>query len=151
MLLLAFMSINFNKSYADNNHNIPNVSERNYNKNVKNINKIRYEELKKKINRKKSFILFIGYKECKYCRASSHLLKRFNNIYHKKFFYLDLDKISHKDIKNGFYKFANYKLKLFATPTIMPIKNGKINYKFSFVGYGFTMKNLKFIYSKISY
>lgn len=129
---------------------IPNVSEKDYENNIHGVIHITPTQIMKKVSRKSRFILFVGYKECKYCRAFSIDLKKFISLKKDKVYYLDLDNIRQKksgyNYNKKFEKFIQKDLKLMGTPTIALINKGNVNQHLNYSGYGFKLRDLsKFI------
>lgn len=125
---------------------IPKVSERKYESNIRGVKDITPNQIMKKVSNKNNFILFVGYKECKYCRAFSIELKKFISLSKEKVYYLDLDKVRSKNNRYKYnQKFVNFiqrDLELDGTPTIAALRKGKVDQNLNYSGYGFKLKDL---------
>lgn len=125
---------------------LPKVSEKKYESNIRGVKNITPNQIMKKVSNKNNFILFVGYKECKYCRAFSIELKEFISISKEKVYYLDLDKVRSQNNRykynQQFVNFIQRDLELDGTPTIAALRKGKVDQNLNYSGYGFKLKDL---------
>lgn len=141
---------NVNSSQQESQPQIPQVSQDQYEKNIKGVHNIDVNGLMNKINNKESFILFVGYKECKYCRAFSIELHKFIQKDNANVYYLNWDNIRQnpEQITQSFIDFINNDLQLTGTPTIALLQNGKVNQDLNYSGYGFELSDLEQMLNK---
>lgn len=133
--------IDINKVEA--NDEIPQVSTDQYEQNIADTINTSSENLMNKVNNKESFILYIGYPECKYCRAFSETLKEFIKKDNAEVYYLNIDNINNKTISNSLNSFLFNDLELEGTPTIAYINKGIVNQDLNYSGYGFNIEDLE--------
>lgn len=72
-------------------NDITKVTEAEYLQNVDGIEKVNALEFMNLINSKKSFYVYIGYKECPYCREFSKVLDQFKTKTDRPIYYFDMD------------------------------------------------------------
>jgi predicted bacteriocin transport accessory protein len=106
------------------------VSQDEYEENIKKTIPISTTELITKFNSGETFVLFIGYKECKSCRAFSPTLNVFMNTSTVPVYYLDVDSVSQSELTQNFVDIMYNKIKLQGTPTIALIKHGKVIHEY---------------------
>ncbi|MFT8458905.1 MAG: PedC/BrcD family bacteriocin maturation disulfide isomerase [Liquorilactobacillus ghanensis] len=106
------------------------VSQDEYEENIKKTIPISTTELITKFNSEETFVLFIGYKECKYCRAFSPTLNSFMNTSTISIYYLDVDSVSQSELTQSFIDIMDNKIKLQGTPTIVLIKHSKVIHEY---------------------
>lgn len=116
------------------------ITEDQYLDNIKNVSPISANNLIQKIKAKDSFIVFIGYKECPYCRKFSPTLKNFLSQSDKKIFYLDLDQFDSPETADSFQEIVK-DTNLKYTPTVERISNGYISTQL--IGWNTTTSQLK--------
>lgn len=152
-IMSTFLVNNNYKTSAESSPNvqhsqvlIPKVSEKKYESNIRGVKDITPNQIMKKVTNRNNFILFVGYKECKYCRAFSIELKKFILLNKEKVYYLDLDKVRNKEnnykYNQNFVNFVQGELKLEGTPTIVALRKGKVDQNLNYSGYGFKLKDL---------
>ncbi|TPR42354.1 hypothetical protein DY124_07565 [Apilactobacillus micheneri] len=129
---------------------IPQVSQDQYEQNIQGVHNIDVNGVMNKINNKENFILFVGYKECKYCRAFSPELHKFIQKDNANVYYLNLDNVRQNpgQITKPFMDFLNKDLQLSGTPTIALLQNGKVNQDLNYSGYGFELSDLEQMLNK---
>lgn len=107
------------------------VSQDEYEGNIKKTIPISATELTTKFNSGQTFVLFIGYKECKYCRAFSLTLKVFMDTSVVPIYYLDVDNVSQNELTQNFLDVMYNKINLQGTPTIVLIKHSKVIHEYT--------------------
>lgn len=142
------VSASSNTSVRESEPSIPNISVNQYEQNIKGVSNTDPSTIMNKTSNKKSFILFVGFKECKYCRAFSPELHQFITKDHANVNYLNLDNLNGKQITPGFVKFMNKDLQFSGTPTIALIQNGQVNQDLNYSGYGFSLSDLEAMLNK---
>lgn len=98
------------------------VSQQKYMNNVSHLTSVDSEHVNKMISDKKAIILFVGYKECPYCRHFSKTLNQFQYDTHSKIYYYDLDKSEDNRNDKKLTKFLGLKY----VPAIFLIRQGRI-------------------------
>lgn len=122
---------------------IPKITQDQYEQNINGVKNTNPSDIMNKISHKQSFILFVGFRECKYCRAFSPELHQFITKDHANVNYLNLDNLTSNQMTPNFTKFINKDLQLDGTPTIALIQNGNVNQDLNYSGYGFNLSDLE--------
>lgn len=105
-------------------------TEDEYEHNISKVVPITPNNLISKFNSGNTFVLFIGYKECRYCRKFSSTLKQFMDTSSTPVFYLDLDSVTENQLSREFLTIINNDIALQGTPTIVLIKHSKVIHKY---------------------
>lgn len=106
------------------------ISQDEYERNIEKTIPITATNLITKFNSGKTFVLFIGYKECKYCRAFSPTLKEFMANSTVPIYYLNVDNVSQNELTSDFLNIMYNKINLQGTPTIALIKHSKVIHEY---------------------
>lgn len=123
---------------------VTDVSESEYLNNIEGTTKIDGWTLINLLNSKQDFYLFIGYKECPYCREFSKTLKEFIPQADRPIYYLDLDSSlddfegTDEDMMTGI---LNGTIHFYGTPTFELLLGGEA--KKEFVGSSTTLSDLQ--------
>ncbi|WP_024526965.1 thioredoxin fold domain-containing protein [Levilactobacillus brevis] len=132
--------------------NITTISIPQYEKNINGVKKVSGSTVLSKLKAHKTFVLFIGFKECPYCRKFSPVLKKYLNYQNKRriahkantnVYYLNIDQYRNKDTKRSALQYMKI-LKvtnLKTTPTVDKFIHGKLNKKIA--NANVTFKELK--------
>lgn len=104
-------------------------------KTIDNLVFVNYDNYKELIEKKKDSIVVVGKAACKYCESVKPIFNNISKAYNEKINYLDLSDLSQNDIKEFFDEipkqgYKEEKLKndgSFNTPTLLILKNGKID------------------------
>lgn len=141
---------NVNSSQQESQPQIPQVGQDQYEQNIQGVHNIDANGVMNKINNKENFILFVGYKECRYCRAFSPELHKFIKNDNANVYYLNWDSVRQNpsQITKPFMDFINNDLQLSGTPTIALLQNGKVNQDLNYSGYGFNLSDLEQMLNK---
>lgn len=98
-----------------------------YLENISGIEEVTGQKLLSLVQSKDTYILYIGYKECPYCREFSKTLKQFKSESSIPLYYINLDD-NYPDITaedfNQIGNFIQTKIQLSGTPTIAKIVDG---------------------------
>lgn len=143
LTLLLVLFIGSTKSLASDgtsaSDEITNITIPQYKQNIRGIKSISGKTLLKKIKSQNNFVLFIGFKECPYCRKFSPVLHEYLTYRHqigtrkstKPIYYLDIDSYKNKDTKKSALEYIKILkvTKLKTTPTIDQFVHGKIRVK----------------------
>lgn len=129
-LIFGTDNVAYAKSMSDTtSQKITKITESQYNKNMKSTKRVNVNKVYTMFKAKKTFYLYVGYKECPYCRKFSSTLNKFSQK--KRVFYFDMDqKINKKLAPKVKYVLYN-KLKLKTTPSVYYVKNGVVHKKVS--------------------
>jgi len=147
-LLILAGALKFNTTQVKAADNISEISEEEYLGNitgVKQINSTDYLNLVNEKNKHSNFIVFFGFKECKYCRAVSPILKEYISENKYPIFYMNMDE-SFQDTTQNDYKEINKSFGNFGfhgTPTFIYFKSNKIQNMI--VGYPLTINQFETI------
>lgn len=137
-LLLFGSSLFEQQVYAQNSEdiveakhhlNVTDVSEDEYLNNISGIKELTGQELLKLVGSKDDYILFLGYKECPYCREFSKSVKSFKYESVLPFYYVDVTRRFSDVTKTEVEKintFLQSEVKLSATPTIAKVVKGRV-------------------------
>lgn len=142
LLGLAFFKADVVKASDE----IPIISETEYLQNIEGVKQIdsrEYMNLTNKSGGNKEFIVFFGFKECKYCRAISPVLKEYLSEHRYPVYYMNMNK-SFDTTNNEEFEKINKTLTpydLHGTPTFAYFKNGKIQNML--VGYPLSISQLE--------
>ncbi|MDA0411269.1 PedC/BrcD family bacteriocin maturation disulfide isomerase [Levilactobacillus brevis] len=115
---------------SDTNQSITSVTIPEYEQNIHETKEITTDDLSKMLNRKSTFILFIGYKECPYCREFSKTLRTFLNETGLPVYYLNLRNPTPVNLHSNAVLFLKNKIKLRGTPTLALIKRNKVIHEY---------------------
>lgn len=149
LMIIAVGSVGAGEAKADetplptNINNIAIVSVSKYEQNITLVNKVTPEEVLDKIQKKDTFTLFVGYKECKYCRTFSIELSQFRKKSKLEINYLDLDETTNKHAVPVLINFMRNESELDGTLTIVLIRQRKVNQDLNYSDYGLTLQDLE--------
>jgi predicted bacteriocin transport accessory protein len=113
---------------------VTNVTIPQYQQNVSGTKEINLDNLDQMLNSKSSFILYIGYKECPFCREFSPTLNQFIKKTSATVYYLDLDDPTKVNLNSSAATFLKNDVKLSGTPTVVSVKNGTVDQSHNYVG-----------------
>ncbi|MEX0379816.1 PedC/BrcD family bacteriocin maturation disulfide isomerase [Leuconostoc sp. MS02] len=108
------------------------ISFSDYNQNISQTESINPAQLVSMVESNKTFVLFVGYENCPYCRGFSPTLKQFMESSNIRIKYLDISKITSDQINNDFIDVYSKTLGITVAPTILLIKHAKVIH--SYVG-----------------
>ncbi|MDG3061427.1 PedC/BrcD family bacteriocin maturation disulfide isomerase [Lacticaseibacillus sp. BCRC 81376] len=122
------------------------VTETQYVSNIQGVVKIDGWKLIELLKSKTSFYLFIGYKECPYCREFSKVLKDFIPQMDRPIYYIDLD-TSLNDFEGSkeavMLNILNNQIHFYGTPTFELLIDGVAEKEF--VGSATTLADLQYL------
>ncbi|CAM3172069.1 PedC/BrcD family bacteriocin maturation disulfide isomerase [Leuconostoc gasicomitatum] len=108
------------------------ISFSEYDQNISQTESINPAQLVSMVEGNKTFVLFVGFEKCPYCRGFSPVLKQFTDNSNVKIKYLDISKITAEQASNDFINVYSKILGIKIAPTILLIKHGKVIH--SYVG-----------------
>ncbi|WP_171030784.1 conjugal transfer protein TraF [Pediococcus stilesii] len=108
-----------------------NITEEQYLSNVANLTPINGETLFEKLDSNEQFYLYVGYKECEYCRAFSPVLSKLSNDTSIPIYYFDLDQSFTPEMIEKVMDYLQNKLQMTGTPTVAYYNNGSLSKTFA--------------------
>lgn len=148
MLLILSMAIPGEVTFANDDSldsaeaSISQVTVSQYEQNISGTKRITLDDLSEKISQEDSFILYIGYKGCPFCRAFSPVLGDFINKTSSVVYYLDLEDPTPVKLNSVGLAFLKDDVNLNGTPTVVLVQKGKVDSNHNYVGSDTTEQDL---------
>jgi len=109
--------------------NVTDITEDQYLENISGIEEVSGQKLLSVVRSNDTYFMFLGFKECPYCREFSKVMKEFKNQSNYPIYYVNVKNVFDDitpDELNEINSFLATKAEFNATPTILKVSNSEI-------------------------